>query len=294
MDMPTRDHNRIAMVDARTSRLTLGQVLQKLTTPDGVVYYTSAKLQAIGVRHAFSTRIGGISPAPFDSLNLGNPNGCVLQDAYDRIWANYRRLTSSIDCNTNPPLRVHQIHGDKVVTVNPNQDFDTTCKADALVSRDAQRVISIRVADCVPILLSTKDGRTVAAVHAGWRGIIAGVIPAAIDRILAEDPSAKSAEVIAAVGPCISGPAFEVGPEVLDNFAQEFGPAAPLTRLPTGKGNVDLRTAARIQLLGAGLPNSSIDTTDRCTVTHREEFFSHRRDHGITGRMAALIAPNRS
>jgi YfiH family protein len=269
-------------------------VLQKQTTPDGVVYYASAKLQAIGVRHAFSTRIGGVSPAPFDSLNLGNPNGCEVQDDYDRIWANYRRLTASIGCHANQPLRVHQVHGGNVVTVNPNEEFDTNCKADALVSRDAERVISIRVADCVPILLSTQGGKTVAAVHAGWRGIIAGVIPAAIDRILVEDPSSKSAQIIAAIGPCISGPPFEVGPEVLDTFAQKFGSAAPITLLPSGKGNVDLRAAARIQLLNAGLPDSSIDTTDRCTVTHRDEFFSHRRDHGITGRLAALIAANRS
>jgi purine-nucleoside/S-methyl-5'-thioadenosine phosphorylase / adenosine deaminase len=269
-------------------------VLEKQTTSEGVVYYASAKLRAIGVRHAFSTRIGGVSPAPFDSLNLGNPNGCEIQDDYDRIWANYRRLTASIGCDTNPPLRVHQVHGGDVVTVKPDEQFDTNCKADALVSRDPRRVISIRIADCVPVLLATRDGKTVSAVHAGWRGIIAGVIPAAINRMLAEDPSAKSAEIIAAIGPCISGQAFEVGPEVLDTFTQTFGTAAPLTRLPTGKGTVDLRAAARIQLQAAGLPDSSIDTTDRCTVTHRDEFFSHRRDNGITGRMAALIAPNNS
>jgi YfiH family protein len=269
-------------------------VLQKVTSPDGIVYYASAKLQAIGVRHAFSTRIGGISPPPFDSLNLGNPNGAEIQDDYERIWANYRRLTTTIGCDSSPPLRVHQMHGGDVVTVSPDEIFDTNCRADALVSRDGRRVISIRIADCVPILLSTADGMTVAAVHAGWRGVIAGVIPATIKRMLSEDSTAESSAMIAAIGPCISGPTFEVGPEVLDAFTEKFGAAAPLTRSLFGKGHVDLRAAAKIQLLSAGLPDSSIDTTDRCTVTHREEFFSHRRDRGITGRMAALIAANNS
>ena len=268
-------------------------MLQKRITPDGVAYYASAKLEAIGVRHAFSTRIGGVSPAPFDSLNLGNPNGCDVQDDYDRIWTNYSRLTSGIGCPTDPPLRVHQVHGAEVMTVAAGKDFDTSCQADALVSRDSKRVISIRIADCVPILLCSENGTTVAAVHAGWRGIIAGVIPAAIARMIAENPSVRPTSIIAAIGPCISGPAFEVGPEVLEEFAAKFGPEAPITRSANGKGTVDLRVAAKIQLQSAGLPESAIDTTDRCTVTHRDEFFSHRRDRGITGRMAALIAPNR-
>lgn len=269
-------------------------MLQKRTTPNGVVYYASAKLEAIGIRHAFSTRIGGISPPPFDSLNLGNPNVCDVQDDYDRIWKNYSRLTSSIGCSPEPPLRVHQVHGGEVVTVTSGEEFDTNCKADALVSRESDRVISIRIADCVPILLSSSDGKIVAAVHAGWRGIIAGVIPASIARMIEKTPSLKPQSIIAAIGPCISGEAFEVGPEVLEAFTAKFGAQAQISRSAQGKGNVDLRLAAKIQLLAAGLPESAIDTTDRCTVTHRDEFFSHRRDHGITGRMAAVIAANRS
>ena len=155
-------------------------MLQERKNELGLVYYASEKLERLGVRHAFSTRIGGISPPPFDSLNLGNPNGCPVQDDYDRIWANYARLTSSIGCGTEPPLRVHQVHGREVATVEPSNDFDTDCKADALVSRDCQRVISVRTADCVPVLLCCGDGSIVAAVHAGWRGIVTGVIPAAV------------------------------------------------------------------------------------------------------------------
>jgi copper oxidase (laccase) domain-containing protein len=96
---------------------------------------------------------------------------------------------------------------------------------------------------------------------------------------------------VAAIGPSIGFDAFEVGPEVLDEFTRAFGEGALIRRHPGGKGNVNLREALRGQLVNAGVPENQIDTTDRCTHTHADEFFSHRRDKGITGRMAAIIAP---
>ncbi|MGD0141197.1 MAG: peptidoglycan editing factor PgeF [Tepidisphaeraceae bacterium] len=266
-------------------------VLERRIGNNGVVYYASANFDAVGVRHAFSTRIGGTSPAPFDSLNLGNP-GCDVRDDYDRIWANYSRLTSSIGCGEEPPLRVHQVHGREVACVEAGRVFDTGERADALVSRDSQRVISVRTADCVPVLLCSGDGRIVAAVHAGWRGIIAGVIPAAAGKML--EGAGAAGTILAAIGPCIGPEAFEVGPEVLQAFIDVFGEAAPIARKADGKGTVDLRLAARMQLLSSGLRECNVDSTDRCTLTHRDEFFSHRRERGITGRMAAVIAANRS
>lgn len=260
---------------------------------DGVIFYASEKLERLGVRHAFSTRIGGISPPPFNSLNLGNPSGSPVQDDYDRIWANYGRLTTSIGCGAEPPLRVHQVHGREVATVQSQRMFDTDCKADALVSDDDRRVISVRTADCTPVLISSGDGTIVAAVHAGWRGIVAGVIPAALKRMKQLHPDSQTANFVAAIGPCIGPEAFEVGPEVLAEFESIFGSAPPISRRTGGKGTVDLRAAARRQLLAAGLREENIDTTDRCTVTHEDEFFSHRRDRGITGRMAAVIAAGR-
>lgn len=267
-------------------------MLERRKGDHGLCYYSSAKLEEIGVRHAFSTRIGGISPPPFDSLNLGNPNGCEIQDDYDRIWKNYARLTSSIGCPPHPPLRVHQVHGAAVACVAADKDFDSSCKADALVSEDTLRPISVRTADCVPVLLSSGDGRIVAAVHAGWRGIVAGVVDAAIRQMIHR--RAIPAEIIAAIGPCIGGDAFEVGNDVAESFEKIFGACSVISRSSSEKSRVDLRLAARMQLLSAGVREENIDTTDRCTVTHVDEFFSHRRDRGVTGRMAALIAANPS
>jgi YfiH family protein len=263
-------------------------MLQRRTAANGVTFYASPLLERRGVPHAFSTRLGGISPAPFDSLNLGNPNGCAVQDDYERVWQNYRRLEAAAGCPGRELCYVHQVHGAALVRAEAGKSFDTSAKADAVIGADPARVLSIRVADCVPILLATDDGRTVAAVHAGWRGVIAGAVPAALD---AMRESATCANVVAAIGPCIGGEAFEVGPEVVDEFFRAFGDAAPLVRRSGEKGHIDLRAAVRLQLLRAGLSDDRIDTTDRCTYRDAEEFFSHRRDDGVTGRMAAIISP---
>jgi hypothetical protein len=244
------------------------------------------------VRHAFSTRIGGLSPAPFDSLNLGNPNG-KLRDDENRIRANYGRLMSSIGCADELPLRVHQVHGRQVARVEAGEAFDIRQSADALLSRDSQRAICVRTADCVPVLLCSGDGWVVAAVHAGWRGIVAGIISAAVGQMLEVAGAADT--LLAAIGPCIGPEAFEVGPEVLRAFAESFAEGDRtlyLRVLSPSVGTVDLRKAAQMQLIGSGLCPGNIDSTDLCTATRRDEFFSHRRDRGVTGRMAAIIAAN--
>jgi len=262
-------------------------VLQRRVNANGVVYYASPLLEAMGVRHAFSTRLGGVSQGPFASLNLGNPNRCAVQDDRRRIEANYALLLSGISCPGGIPLRVHQVHGNAVACVNPGEAFDVHQKADALLSRDAGRVISVRTADCAAVLLAGEGGKTVAVVHAGWRGIVAGVIAATVRRL-----GGRAADHVAAIGPCISRDAFDVGSEVLDPFAALFGSESPIDRGDGKRGKADLRAAARLQLLACGLEADQIDGTDRCTVKHEEEFFSHRRDRGVTGRMAAVIAAN--
>ena len=264
-------------------------MLERQTTADGIVYYASPLLRAAGVPHAFSTRLGGMSRPPFDSMNLGNPNGCAVQDDYENVWANYRLLQAAAGCGGRELCRVHQVHGAAVVRVRRGEAFDVSAKADALVGDDPGRVLSVRVADCVPVLLATADGRVVAAVHAGWRGVVAGVVGAAVRE--ATDLAGTGAPLMAAVGPCIGGEAFEVGSEVLAEFRRAFGADAPVRGRADGKGWVDLRAAVRRQLVAAGVGTDHIDSTDRCTYRDAGEFFSHRRENGVTGRMAAIISP---
>jgi hypothetical protein len=268
-------------------------MLQRRTTAHGLVYYASPRLEAARIPHAFSTRIGGVSSAPFDSQNLGNPSNCAVQDSVQNIHENYRRLQSAIGCGNRPRFWVHQMHGGDVAVMRHGQPFESGIKADAIVSNDPTRLPLVRTADCAPALIATSDGKVVAAIHAGWRGTLANVVGNAIKTLLdlANNPPPHSlpASLLAAIGPCIGEELFEVGPEVIEAFDAQFGKAAVTRRLPDGKGRVNLPQAVHIQLLNAGLSTDHIDTTDRCTFRDRDEFFSHRRDKGITGRMAALI-----
>ena len=240
--------------------------------------------------HAFSTRVGGVSPPPFDSLNLGISRDSELKDARENIIENYRRLASAIGCGGRERCWASQVHGAAVCEARAGGGFENGVCADALVTDDRGRIISVKYADCVPILLASPDGRAVAAVHAGWRGVVAGVLPAAVAR-LATVAGCDVGDLTAAVGPCIGYDTFEVGPEVLDAFAGLFGGDAPMRRLDSRKGRVDLRESVRRQLLASGLSGGRIDVSDACTFTTPAEFYSHRRDGVATGRMAALISP---
>lgn len=250
---------------------------------DGVVWYESRALRELGVPHAFSTRIGGVSGGCFSSLNLGNPQGADVQDSAENIAENYRRLAAAAGLEGRQLRRVHQVHGVTAISVSRLRCDEE--QADALVTEDSGCMVSVRTADCVPILLASEDGRHVAAVHAGWRGVTANIVAAAALQM--RDIGA------AAVGPCIGHEAFEVGGEVAEAFDQAFGPRPPMRQRDDGKWHVDLKEAVRRQLVAAGVNPLRIDVSGACTHASPREFFSHRRDGLCTGRMAALIAPGR-
>ena len=283
-------------------------VLKRRTSPEGVVYYVSPLLERAGVPHAFSTRVGGVSPPPFDSLNLGNASGAEVRDDPDRVARNFERLLRAIGCEDRARCAVNQVHAADVVRVRVGEDFAAGQCADALVTDHPTKLLSISTADCVPVLLATADGRTVAAAHAGWRGVVAGVVPNAVREMRSNGSVVAAAgtaatttsasacpprDLIAAIGPCIGFDAFEVGGEVIDAFAACFGHDVEKIsrRTANGKGRIDLRDAVRLQLVAAGVMPDRIDSTDRCTFAHADEFFSHRRDRGVTGRMASIIGP---
>lgn len=257
----------------------------------GVVHYVSPLLGSAGVIHGFSTRIGGVSSEPFNSLNLGNPQGAEIQDDWDRIAENYKRFQRAIGAAGKERCWVHQVHGGDVVFVRRNHEFSNGARADAMICDDPNRLLTIRIADCVPILIASTDGAVVAAVHAGWRGVISGAVPNAIR----EMRRFTSNPLLAAIGPCIGFRSFEVGPEVVAQFEEHF-PDTPGLAEPKegGKGRIDLRLAVQMQLNAAGIKTDQIDSMDCCTFRDAEEFFSHRRDKGLTGRLAALIAPRPS
>lgn len=266
-------------------------MIRRFTYSDGLVVYQSSVLLEQGFLHAFSTRLGGISLGPFESLNLGNPSGQTIQDSTENISENYRRLQKAIGCESRRRYLAHQVHGACVVDTRTSTVTDRIHggieigQADALWSDDPETVVSVRVADCVPVLLADRITGQVAAIHAGWRGVLSGVVLEALKRFI------RPSNVLAAIGPSISIHAFEVGIEVFRRFESVFGQNTPYRPSPRGPEHVhlDLRKCLILQLIHAGIPEQQIDATDRCTFTHSEEFFSHRRDNGLTGRMAAII-----
>ena len=254
-------------------------MLERIVCDNGAALYRSPLLAAAGVPHAFSTRIGGVSRPPFDALNLGRCPGGV-QDDPRNIEENYRRLMAAAGLTGRERLHVHQVHGTAVAVAGVGEPFDVDQQADALVTDDPSRALSVRVADCLPVLLASADGRRVAAVHAGWRGVLGGAVPAAV--------RAGGPFDLAAVGPGIGFDAFEVGAEVVDLFREAFG-EGPFLRAQGAKGHIDLPAIVDRQLRDLGI--ARIDRTDRCTHRDAGEFFSHRRDGSPTGRGAAVIGP---
>ena len=249
------------------------RAIRRLTRRDhgGTVVYQSPALLGLDVRHGFSTRRGGVSGGPFASLDLADAEPAAREE-------NWRRFLAACGCAGAGRHEVEQVHGADVVVAG------SRCPADAIVSSDATVPACVRAADCCPILLARGDGSLVAAVHAGWRGLVAGVIEAAVAAV------GGGAGLVAAVGPCIGVDAFEVGPEVLDAFHEKFGADAPLRRDgPGGKGHVDLCGSAVLALTRAGVAVGDVDAAFLCTVEHDAEFFSHRRDRGVTGRLAAAV-----
>lgn len=282
----------------------------------------SALLEAVGgsggVPHAFTMRAGGkgvgVSTGEYASLNFGSPGNLpdAQRDTRANIAANWAIVCRAIGAEGREIVEVHQVHGAEVRVVHlggrshETADGKDTC-ADALVTDDPTRLVAVRVADCCPVLLAARDGHAVAAVHAGWRGVVQAILPATV-RAMVERFAIRPRDLVAAIGPCIGGGgslAFEVGPEVAAEFRRVFGDGTPHVRPAardadhaeaSGKALVDMQGALREQLLGCGVTADAIDTIGLCTMTGldgrgRTRFFSHRRDRGVTGRMVGIIGP---
>jgi YfiH family protein len=205
----------------------------------------------------FSTRLGGVSEGPFASLNLGLLSG----DDRSRVEENRRRLFRA--AGAERVAWPKQVHGARVVEADGRVE-----EADAIWTRELGRAVLVVTADCFPVALVRLDGEpALALVHVGWRGLLAGVVPAAVQ--------ALGGRVAAAIGPGIGACCYEVREDVAAPMRARYG--ARVVR----DGRLDLAAAVAAEL-------DRVDRLDECTACHPARYFSHRRDAGVTGRQGAV------
>lgn len=265
--------------------------------------------------HAFSTRQGGVSPPPFDALDLslveGEPAASQRRALIDE---NARRFAKALGVDISRIATVKQIHGTRIVEVVttgvdcsaalcPNQDRiafapeicrtglgSPLAQADGLITRARRVALAIRTADCAPILIASRAPTSppaVAALHAGWRGTLGQIAGRAV-RLFSDLFHIAPAHLTAALGPCIGPCCYEVSQALAQDFEACFG-ADCIARV-RGQPHLDLQLANRQALLRAGVPPAAIYVSRHCTACEAGLFFSHRRDQGRTGRHLSLIA----
>lgn len=226
-----------------------------------------------GLIHGFTTRLGGVSEGRFATLNLGRKWG----DDARAVDENLRRVADEGGYDPRALRRVKQVHRGDMLRATA---LDEGSEADGLwCTREDAVVSSVSTADCVPVLLADRAGSCAAAVHSGWRSTVAQIVENAV-RVLPAAPE----DLVAAIGPCIELAAFEVGPEVAEQFDPAF---VDLTSY--AKPHIDLVGVVRAQLERAGLASSSIERVGTCTHANPQRYFSYRRDGAGTGQMLSFV-----
>lgn len=259
---------------------------------DGIKVLVSRSLEEAGFANGFSTRHGGVSPFPEQSLNLSGFD----DDTADNIYENRRRFIAAFEGDFELALAL-QVHGTDIRVVRTRADIgDSEIHADAVMSDLDGILAAAKTADCVPVLIGDPATKAYAAVHAGWRGTAQSIVAVAINK-MSEIYGSAPADLIAAIGPAACGRNYEVGRDVIDMFAENFADSDRYFT-PTREGHalVDLHAANRDQLIACGVLAENISTAPLCTMERSDLFFSYRRekgDFGRTGRLLSVIGHRR-
>ncbi len=246
------------------------------------------------VGHAVFSRLGGVSAAPFDSLNLS----MSVPDERERVYANRRRVYGQFGRDTDTVVHAHLVHGADVARVTQADNGAWVEHFDGLITDQPGCVLTMNFADCAPILLYDPRRRAIGLGHAGWRGAVVD-LPGALVRAMTVEFGSDPADLVAAVGPCIGPCCYQVGAEVIDSVRAAF--AAPEALLQPRRGAeeqrsrgdanghayFDLPEANRRNLANAGV--RTIESSEFCTACRTDLFFSHRAEKGKTGRFGVVL-----
>ena len=251
---------------------------------NGIRYYTFGIFPAVVVQAIF-TRQGGVSPAPWHSLNVGGTVG----DERSRVQENRTRAFSAVGRRLDSMFDVWQVHSVEAVFAEAPRPPEVEHRQADIIFTDRPAVtLYMRFADCVPLLLYDPKKSVVGIAHAGWLGTVRAAASTAVDSMTRRYGS-KPGDILAAVGPSIGPDHYEVGPDVITQVERTFGTdAQALIQSRAAKTHLDLWEANRLQLERAGV--SQIEVAGICTACHLDDWYSHRAEKGKTGRFGALIA----
>lgn len=247
-------------------------------------YLTFQTLDHDQLVHAVFTRHGGVSPSPWNSLNLGGTVG----DEKEHVAENRRRAFKALGRHPKSLFDVWQVHGAEVVCAyEPRPPHASHRQADVILTNRPNVTLMMRFADCVPILLHDPVRRVIGIVHAGWLGTVRKAAQAAIAAMQTEY-GCRPKDILAAIGPSIGPDHYTVGAEVISQIQAAFGQSASaLLQGSDGAVKLDLWAANRLLLEDVGV--TSIEEARLCTACHTEDWFSHRAEGGKTGRFGVLI-----
>lgn len=249
---------------------------------NGLRYYQFESLQ---VRHAVFTRHGGVSPAPWHSLNLGGTVG----DEVERVRKNRFLSFEALDCKPESIFDVWQVHSADAVCADAPRKFDEPYqKADIILTDNPEVTLFMRFADCVPILVHDPIAGVIGLSHAGWLGTVRDVAGATITA-MSERYGSNPSDLVACIGPSIGPDHYEVGEDVVTQVKQTFGMDASLVLpLHNDRTHFDLWKANQYLLERAGV--NRIELAGLCTACRTDDWYSHRAEKGKTGRFGALIS----
>lgn len=250
----------------------------------GIRYFTS-EIFPESVIHGVISRRGGISPAPWDSLNVGGTVG----DSQTRVQENRSRTFAALGRDLGSLFDVWQIHSADVVCADAPRDPDQELtQADIILTDRPDVTLFMRFADCVPIMLHDPRRNVIGIAHAGWLGTVRAVSKVAVNTMISRYGS-DPADILAAIGPSIGPDHYQVGPDVTLQIQEAFGPeGADLIRTRRRRTYLDLWAANALQLRSVGV--EKIEISEICTACNLEDWYSHRAEKGKTGRFGALMA----
>lgn len=271
---------------------------------DGVRVLICAALEDAGFANGFSTRLGGVTNIASGPPEGGTPKALATargsdlnlagfnEDSRENIYENRRRFFAAFD----HPFKLAtawQVHGDNIRIVRTDDDLgDSDERADAVVSSLGDLMVGVKTADCVPVLIGDTSTGAFAAVHAGWRGTAQSIVKKAVAKMV-EIYVSKPVDLVCAIGPAAGCSMYEVGQEVIEQFASNFSDGEKyFTKTRPGHALVDLKQANKDQLIDAGVESENVYIAPYCTMERIDLFFSYRIEkvkYGRTGRLLSVI-----